>query len=106
MVAPEYHAPIRSIPHSATQPNSGVRFANTGMAPNLSSASAANPSSVGSSSLEERLAKFREDLDRTFFEKYGVKAVSTVTESLTLNILMLYHIPKVSEYLILLNSMG
>jgi hypothetical protein len=37
---------------------------------------AANPTPVGSSMLEERLAKFREDLDQSFSEKYGVKIVS------------------------------
>lgn len=78
IVVPEYHTPIKSIPYSAAPPNLGVRFSNTGLAPNISSAPAANPPSVRSSTLEETLAIFREDLDQSFFEKYGVKSASRV----------------------------
>jgi hypothetical protein len=43
----------------------------------------------GSSTLEETLAKFREDLDQSFFEKYVIKAASLVMSTInpTLNIL-------------------
>ena len=44
----------------------------------MGSAPIVNSSSVGSSTLEQRLAKFREDLDQVFFEKYGVKIASRV----------------------------
>jgi hypothetical protein len=40
----------------------------------------------GSSTLEETLAKFREDLDQSFFEKYVIKASSVSTINPTLNI--------------------
>jgi hypothetical protein len=78
VAAPEYHTPIRSIPYSATLPNSGVRFSNSGAVPNIGSAPVANPPLVRPSTLEETLAKFREDLDQSFFEKYGFKAASRV----------------------------
>jgi hypothetical protein len=46
--------------------------------PNIGSAPVANPPLVRPSTLEETLAKFRKDLDQSFFEKYGVKAASRV----------------------------
>jgi hypothetical protein len=78
VAAADYHTPLRSVPYSATPPNSGVRLPNTSLLPNISSVHIANPTPVGSSTLEERLAKFREDLDQSFSEKYGVKLVSRV----------------------------
>ena len=69
ITAPEFHTPIKSVPYSAMAPNSGSHLPYAGVAPNTSSAVVTNPSLAVPSTIEERLAKFREDLDQVFFEK-------------------------------------